>query len=115
MAKKTPEGKVKDIFMKWIQEAHPNAWVWTTTQTGWGRHGIPDAITCLPQVITQEMVGKRLGVFAAFELKAKGGKTTAHQERELNAIAEASGKAFVVEGEELDTTAYVAQHTEDCT
>ena len=33
---------------------------------------MPDYICCIPVVITQDMVGKTVGVFAAIEAKAPG-------------------------------------------
>ena len=57
---------------------------------GLGRAGIPDIIACYN------------GLFLAIECKAGKGKTTALQERELNAIRTAKGLAFVINEENMN-------------
>jgi Holliday junction resolvase len=56
---------------------------------GFGRAGIPDIICCFQ------------GKFIAIECKAGKGKTTALQDRELNAIRAAGGMAMVVNEDNL--------------
>lgn len=68
-------------------------------QNGMGRVGIPDIIGCYPLTITEDMVGKRIGVFIAVETKAPGKikNTTANQKRNLMDIHEAGGVAIVAD------------------
>ena len=60
-------------------------------QAGMGRAGIPDIIACCA------------GRFIAFECKAGKGKTTALQEKEINAIRAAGGTAYVINEENMTT------------
>jgi len=78
----TPEKKVKDKVVK-ILKAHGVYYFFPAT-FGMGRSGVPDIICCFQ------------GRFLAIECKAGNNKPTALQERELSAIAEAGGDAFVI-------------------
>ncbi len=86
----TPEGKVKAKLKKVLDEM--GIWHFSPFQAGMGRAGIPDVIACYE------------GRFVAFECKAGRGKTTALQEREINAIRKAKGLAFVINEENVDNT-----------
>lgn len=78
----TPEKKVKDNVKKTLDSM--GIWHFSPYQAGMGRAGIPDIIACYK------------GLFVAIECKAGKGKTTALQEREIEAIRRAKGLAFVV-------------------
>ena len=78
----TPEKKVKDKVVK-ILKANGVYYFFPAT-FGMGRSGVPDIICCFQ------------GRFLAIECKAGNNKPTALQERELSAIAEAGGDAFVI-------------------
>jgi len=84
----TPEKKVKTRLKKQLDEL--GIYHFSPFQAGMGRAGIPDVIGCYR------------GLFVAFECKAGKGKTTALQERELNAIRTARGLAFVINEENVD-------------
>ena len=72
-------------------------WFYMPVQNGMGVTGIPDLICCAPVTITEDMVGKRLGVFMGIETKAPGKakNTTANQKRNLENIHMAGGIAVV--------------------
>lgn len=84
----TPEGKVKAKVKQTLDAM--GIWHFSPFQAGMGRAGIPDIIACYE------------GKFVAFECKAGRGKTTALQEREINAIRTAKGLAFVINEENMD-------------
>jgi len=78
----TPEKKVKDKVVK-ILKAHGIYYFFPAT-FGMGRSGVPDIICCFQ------------GRFLAIECKAGKNTTTELQNRELAAIREAGGSAFVI-------------------
>ena len=84
----TPERKVKDKVTALLRGF--GAYYFFPPANGFGRSGIPDIIACYR------------GLFLAIECKAGNGKTTALQERELNAIRTAKGLAFVINEENVD-------------
>lgn len=57
----------KDIAKR--LEAVPGLWYYMPVQSAYGVHGIPDYVACVPLTITEDMVGLRIGVFAAIEAK----------------------------------------------
>ncbi len=57
---------IKSALAKW------NAWWFMPVQTGMGEGGIHDFLACVPMVITQDMVGKKIGVFVSIEAKEQG-------------------------------------------
>ena len=85
----TPEAKVKTAVKKILDSL--NIYHFSPFQAGMGRAGIPDIICCYE------------GRFLAIECKAGKGKTTALQDREINAIQEAGGTAWVVNENDLPT------------
>lgn len=119
MSKNFPvnEGDVKDGIKDVFKEL--DAWFYMPVQTGMGVGGIHDFIACVPITVTQEMVGKRIGLFVSVEAKEPGkvaklmkavlaGKDTAHladdgrfvsnrplQTHQANGIHAASGIALV--------------------
>ena len=78
----TPEGKVKARLKKQLNEL--GIYHFSPFQAGMGRAGIPDIIVCYR------------GVFVAFECKAGSNKPTALQEREMQAIRDAGGHAYLI-------------------
>jgi hypothetical protein len=93
-----PEKKVKDAIKKRMLAQHPGTWSYMPVQTGFGQHGIPDHIFCVPITITEEMVGAELGAFVAIEAKTETGKLSRFQTIQLQAIEAAGGIAEVVYG-----------------
>jgi Holliday junction resolvase len=96
----TPEKKVKTRLKKQLDEL--GIYHFSPFQAGMGRAGIPDVIGCYR------------GLFVAFECKAGKGKTTALQEREINAIRTAKGLAFVINEENVDNIKELLQWTKNC-
>ena len=84
----TPEKKVKDKVVK-ILKAHGVYYFFPATH-GFGRSGVPDIVCCVR------------GFFLAIECKAGKNKTTLLQDRELEAIAAASGRSLVINEENID-------------
>ncbi len=78
----TPEKKVKAKVVE-ILKAHGVYYFFPAT-FGMGRSGVPDIVCCYK------------GTFIGIECKAGAGKTTALQDRELEAIKAAGGVAVVV-------------------
>lgn len=93
----TPEGKVKDLVKRVLKTE--NVWHYMPMQNGMGVVGIPDIVGCVPVTITEDMVGKTIGVFIGVETKAKGklNKTTPNQRNVLTQIHGSGGIAIVVE------------------
>jgi Holliday junction resolvase len=84
----TPEAKVKLSVKKILDEL--GIYHFSPFMAGMGRAGVPDIIAC------------HEGRFVAIECKAGKGKTTALQDRELNAIAAAGGFTFVARETNLE-------------
>lgn len=84
----TPEAKVKAAVTKTLKAN--SVWYFAPASNGMGRAGIPDIICCVS------------GRFLAIECKAGKGKTTALQDREIEAIRGAGGMAIVVNEANLD-------------
>lgn len=78
----TPEGKVKAAVRKVLVEE--GVYYFSPPGMGLGRSGIPDIICCVQ------------GFFLAIEVKAGKGRTTALQDREIDAIRANGGVALVV-------------------
>ncbi len=74
------------------------AWHYAPVQMGMGASGIPDIIACKPVKITQEDVGKTMGLFVGIEAKTYYNKPTAKQMFQLEGIAAAHGMAMVITG-----------------
>lgn len=95
----TPEKRVKLQVRKVLDEL--GIYYFFPPGMGLGRAGIPDIIACYN------------GLFLAIECKAGKGKTTALQERELNAIRTAKGLAFVINEENMDNLKELLQWTKN--
>jgi len=78
----TPESKVK-AKIKTILKAH-GIYYAMPIGTGYGNSGVPDFLCCIN------------GHFVAIEAKAGKGQATALQEKNLKAIIESGGDAWVV-------------------
>ena len=78
----TPEKKVKDKVVKLLKQY--GVYYFLPATHGFGRSGVPDVVCCIR------------GHFLAIECKAGKGKTTALQDREIEAIRVSGGTAFVV-------------------
>jgi hypothetical protein len=113
----TTENDVKAIVKRWFD--HWSAWSYAPIQNGMGVHGIPDRVGCVPIVVTQEMVGKKIGLFIAVEAKKPGRRgeenagATGLQVSQLRGILTADGAAAMVDGEE-DMMAF-AEHLDAIT
>jgi len=65
---------------------------WTVKVIRANKSGVPDVLACVPTVITQDMVGKTIGVFVAPEFKhPNGGDTSPLQKRNIKQINKAGG------------------------
>lgn len=100
----TTENDVKAIVKRWFDKW--TAWSYAPIQNGMGVHGIPDRVGCVPIVVTQEMVGKRVGLFVAVEAKRPGRRGEANagatglQVVNLRGILDAAGVAALADCEE---------------
>ena len=80
----TPEGKIKAMVKRRLQEFSPLHFHFLPVSAGYGKHGIPDIIGCV------------FGIFVGIETKVPGKEPTALQEERLREIAKADGVAAVV-------------------
>jgi Holliday junction resolvase len=87
----TPEKKVKAKVVE-ILKAH-GAYYFFPSTFGMGRSGVPDIVCCYK------------GMFLAIECKANGNKTTALQDREIEAIKKAGGVAVVIDEKNIGDVA----------
>jgi hypothetical protein len=83
----TPEKKVKDKCVK-LLKAYDVYYFFPATH-GFGRSGVPDIITCVR------------GRFLGIECKAGKNTPTALQEKEMQSIRDAGGRAIVINEENL--------------
>lgn len=87
----TPENKVKNQVRATLDKyAHLGLWYFFVPQNGYGRSGVPDIVGCFR------------GYFFAIECKAGDNQPTALQEKEMNGIHRAGGRAIVVNEKNLD-------------
>jgi Holliday junction resolvase len=86
----TPEKKVKDNVVKQLKQFESHVYYFFPATGGYGRSGVPDIVGCFN------------GKFWAIECKAGKNTTTALQDRELNAIRNARGEAWVVNEDNVD-------------
>ena len=89
---RTPEGAEKDDIRKYLDKI--GVWHFVKVATPMGVQGIPDIVGCIPIVITQEMVGRRIGVFMSVEVKREGKEPTPRQELRMDEIAKVGGWAL---------------------
>ena len=95
----TPEKRVKLQVRKVLDEL--GVYYFFPPGMGLGRSGIPDVICCYN------------GLFVAIECKAGKGKTTALQDREINAIRTAKGLAFVINEDNVNNLKELLQWTKE--
>jgi hypothetical protein len=93
----TPEGRVKAAVKRVLREF--DIWYFCPVSNGMGQAGIPDFICCWD------------GRFLAIETKAPGktGNTTANQDRVIECINAAGGRALVIDNAEI-LRAFLVQH-----
>ena len=84
----TPEKKVKDAVTKILKEY--NAYYFYPATGGFGRSGVPDIVVCFN------------GHFIGIECKAGNNTTTALQDRELEKIESAGGRAMVINEDNIE-------------
>jgi Holliday junction resolvase len=84
----TPEGKVKAKVRK-ILDTY-GAYHFMPATGGYGKSGVPDIVGCYH------------GYFFAIECKAGKGKTTALQDKNLDAIVATGGVAVVINEDNID-------------
>lgn len=100
--KPVTEADVKDNVKDWFDGM--SAWHVAVVQSGMGVHGIHDRLGCVPIVVTQAMVGKRIGLFVSVEAKKPGRRgekdrgMSAHQRDHMIAINKASGISICCDG-----------------
>lgn len=97
----TPEAKVKKQ-VRLILDRH-GVYYFSPAANGYGRTGVPDIICCVN------------GRFVAIECKAGKGKTTALQDREIEAIRAAWGVSLVVNETNLEDVEGVIQTIREST
>ena len=84
----TPEGKVKTKLRRMLSILAPVPYYFCPATGGYGRSGVPDIVGCWE------------GRYFAIECKAPGNKPTGLQLKEMEAIQQAGGVAFVFDGQE---------------
>lgn len=87
----TPEKKVKDKVTRLLKAN--GVYYFFPATFGMGRSGVPDIVCCVS------------GKFVGIECKAGDNTPTALQARELSAIMQAGGAAFVINEDNIDTLA----------
>src|SRR3990167_5991454 len=96
------EADVKALVKAWFDER--GAGSYAPEQNGLGGQGIHDRIGCVPVTVTQEMVGKRIGLFVSVECKKPGRRgelnwgLSKHQSLVMMAINNAAGLSRVCDG-----------------
>lgn len=99
------EPKVKQLVKDWFDRR--GAFSWAPVSNGFGVHGIPDRVGCVPITVTPEMVGKRIGLFVAIECKGserwrEKDEGVSPQQRlriaEINAAGGVAGTVYGPEG-----------------
>lgn len=92
-AMSTPEGKVKKRVRDMFEAFAPNVTYTMPLTGGFGNSGTPDFLACC------------WGHFLAVECKAGNNTTTALQDREIEKIRTAGGKALVINEHNLEELA----------
>ncbi len=96
------ETHVKGHAKAWYDELQ--AWSYAPIQNGMGEHGIHDRVGCVPVVVTQEMVGKKIGLFVSVESKKPGRRgerrrgMSVHQQDMLDDVRAAGGLSICCDG-----------------
>lgn len=92
---KTPEGEVKKGIKK-VLTSH-GIFYYMPVNNGMGVGGASDFLCCRPIVVTQEMVGRTLGVWLAVEAKAPGKTATDRQDQFIEQITSRGGQGHVID------------------
>ena len=104
MKKIETENHVKDITRQWYDKR--NAFHFAVVQNGMGVHGLHDRIGGVPIVVTQEMVGKTVGLLVTVEAKRPGRRgekdrgMSKHQVMFLEGVRSVGGLSKCVDGYE---------------
>jgi hypothetical protein len=93
-----PEGKVKKAIKDRMKKMFPSIWGYMPVQSGYGTHGIPDHIFCLPYTITAADVGRTVGIFVGVEAKSAKGAMSEYQILQREGIQNAGGLYITVYG-----------------
>jgi len=82
----------KDLQKKCIDYLH-NKGAYTVKVISANKSGVPDILACVPVIITDDMVGKKVGVFVGAEIKNPNGKgvTSSLQKRNIKQIQNSGG------------------------
>jgi radical SAM superfamily enzyme YgiQ (UPF0313 family) len=91
----TPESKVK-AKVREVLSRHPSMYTYWPVPSGFGRTNL-DVIGCFR------------GMYFCIETKREGGKPTLKQHKELERMASAMGKVFVIAGESSPVLAELEQ------
>jgi len=62
--------------------------------------GGSDLLGMIPMVVTQDMVGKMIAIFTAFEIKKEGGRITPEQQLFINIVEKNGGIAAIIRSAE---------------
>ena len=89
----TPEKKVKNAVVKQLKLLGDSVYYFFPATGGYGRSGVPDIVGCFN------------GKYFAIECKAGKNTPTASQDRELNAIRNTRGEAWVVNEDNVGAVA----------
>lgn len=112
------ENHVKALVKEWFEAC--GGWGYAPIQNGMGEHGIHDRVGCIPVIVTQEMVGKRIGLAVTVESKKPGRRgeprrgMSVHQQLQMEAVRAAGGLSLCCDGEEdlveLELQLHTLQH-----
>ena len=100
----TTEVHVKDMVRQWY-DAH-GAHHYAIVQSGLGVHGLHDRVGTIPIVVTQAMVGKRIGLTVTVESKRPGRRNekdrgmSKHQVLFKEGVQRAGGVSICCDGQE---------------
>ena len=98
------EAHVKALTNWWFKTR--DAFRFSVVQNGLGIHGIHDDLACVPVVVTQAMVGKRIGLFVSVEDKKPGRRgekdrgMSKHQVLFMEAVIKAGGLSICCDGQD---------------
>ena len=87
---RSPEGREKDDIDRFLKPTR--VWYFKPATYGLGKSGVSDIIGCIPVTITEQMVGKEIGVFFACEVKRPMKEPTLLQRNRIIDIENAGGK-----------------------
>lgn len=94
----TPEGKIKDWFVRVIRKEFPDAWIYKAPGGPFGRKGVPDLVMSIN------------GNFVAVEIKTDKNNPTPTQQVEINKIRKSGGVALVLKGKDEEFMKKFVKH-----